>query len=127
MQSEKVRVERLMPGGIPRHIRCYDNGGETDRYTVVFTNVGRFCPELRGGALYLGMSTHPFHPQGFGQHGESRDQIDRPKYAHLGKKIRYVDLPPDCRKLVRTDYVAYWELPTELIYSDVEDNNAQVA
>ena len=30
-----TRAERFMPGGVPKHIRCYDNGGETaDRYTI---------------------------------------------------------------------------------------------
>ena len=24
-----TRVTRLLPGGVPRYVRCYDNGGET--------------------------------------------------------------------------------------------------
>ena len=40
-----------------------DNGGETaDRYTVIYTTKsGRYNDAV-------GMSEHPFHPQGFGQH-----------------------------------------------------------
>ena len=87
----------------PKYIRCYDNGGATfDRYTVVFT---------RGKRCYLGMSENPFHPQGFGQHGEWRkgeNSIDYPIYSHLGKKIKFVDLPKDCQKAVKQTYNELW-------------------
>jgi hypothetical protein len=56
------------------------------------------------------MSGAPFHPQGFGQHGESETIIDRPTYGHLGKKITFADLPEDCQKLVISDYRYYWQL-----------------
>ena len=89
---------------IPRYIRCYDNGGATfDRYSVVFTkkrNAGQF--------MYLGMSSMPFDPQGFGQHGASDDRIDYPQYSHLGKPIKFVDLPEDCQSLVMSDYKVLW-------------------
>lgn len=99
-----TRAERLMPNGVPRYIRCYDNGGETaDRYTVVYTRTADY--------FYVGMSENPYHPQGFGQHGEGKDgPIDRPKYAHLGKRISFHDLPAECRKLVRSDYRLIWRL-----------------
>jgi hypothetical protein len=98
------REDTLMPGGVPRYIRCYDNRGETaDRYTCVYT--GR-----HGGNSYVGMSANPFHPQGVGQHGESRSPIDRPTYSHLGKKIRFENLPPDCQKVVVSDYKSIWWL-----------------
>jgi len=98
------RLSRLLPGGTPRWIRCYDNGGETfDRYTVVYT--GRYKTTDRR-RTYVGMSEHPFHPQGFGQHGQfpAWEPIDRPSYKHLGKKITFQDLPPDCKRLVLYDY-----------------------
>ena len=47
----------------------------------------------------------PFHPQ-----GESPDQIDRPTYGHLGKKIKFSDLPEDCQTLVLQDYKEIWGL-----------------
>lgn len=103
------REERLLPDGVPRYVRCYDNGGESaDRYTVVYT--GRYdC--ARNGYQYVGMSENPYHPQGFGQHGESTDgPIDRPSYGHLGKRIQFMDLPEDCRKLVLSDYRELWKL-----------------
>lgn len=97
-----------MPEGIPRYVRCYDNGGATfDRYTVVFT--GRYKKNGRYFE-YLGMSANPFHPQGFGQHGEHTTQIDRPSYAHLGKKISFSDLPKDCQECVMWDYKSNWGL-----------------
>jgi hypothetical protein len=105
----KSRTERLLPGGTPRYIRCYDNGGKSfDRYTVVFT--GRYKKKTGGMFLDLRMSANPFHPQGFGQHGESDMQIDWPTYGHLGKKIQFKDLPEDCQKLVMSDYRDLWDL-----------------
>lgn len=106
------REETFLPGGVPKYVRCYDNGGKTaDRYTVVFT--GRYRKTPRDEFLYLGMNAHPFHPQGIGQHGSSREQIDRPSYGHLGKKIKFTDLPEDCQKAVLNDYRDIWNLKKE--------------
>jgi hypothetical protein len=110
METQK-RYNNLLPNGIPRYIRVYDNNtkgaGTFDRYTVVFT--GRYN---KSGIYYeyLGMSAHPFHPQGFGQHGESNQPIDRPTYSHLGKKITFDQLPEDCKLCVLQDYKANWNL-----------------
>ena len=105
MISKNRRREQLMPNGIPKRIRCYDNGGKTyDRYTVVYTGNYRG----RKGCDYVGMSGHPFHPQGFGQHGWDLNVIDRPTYSHLGKKIEFEDLPEDCKRLVIDDYKEIW-------------------
>lgn len=88
-------------------VRCYDNGGvdkvggTVDRFTVVYT--GRYRRYTGGEQQYVGMSTNPFSPQGFGQHGSSRTGIDRPAYSHLGKRIAFTDLPKDCQRLVQTD------------------------
>jgi len=113
-QKHKERAERLVPNGVPRYIRCYDNGGADakngsfDRYTVVFT--GRYTHKTNGAFWYVGMSGNPFHPQGFGQHGETNHQpCDRPSYGHLGKKIKFEDLPKDCQKLVMDDYLYLWD------------------
>jgi hypothetical protein len=107
--KQQDRLYRLMPSGVPRYVRCYDNGGETaDRYTVVYT--GRY--RGRGGCFYLGMNAAPFHPQGIGQHGESDRPIDRPSYGHLGKRIAFEELPPDCQKAVLQDYRELWDLPS---------------
>jgi hypothetical protein len=129
----QARIARLMPGGVPRYVRCYDNGGpdmpdgSCDRYTVVFS--GRAASAGNGGEYpYLAMSGSPFHPQGFGQHGSTRLQpCDTMKHTpgrppgycwppaigrkcHLGTRIRFQDLPPDCQKLVLSDYKEIWRL-----------------
>lgn len=86
----------------PIGMRVYDNGGKTaDRYTVVFT--GRYRRYVSGTQQYLGMSENPYHPQGIGMHGESRQDIDRPSYKHLGKKIDFDRLPPDCQRCALDD------------------------
>lgn len=86
--------------GAPAHVlACYDNGGRSfDRYTVLYgaplwdESMGRTVP-------YVAMNAAPFHPQGFGQHGEMCSS-DR---AVLGRKVRFLDLPSDCQKLVHQD------------------------
>lgn len=103
-------MAKYAPDQTPRYVRCYDNGGASfDRYTVVFT--GRYRHKTGGSVLYVGMSEHPFHPQGFGQHGEAPSRIDQPSYAHLGKRISFAALPPDCRTLVLRDYAELWGKP----------------
>jgi len=73
-------------------IRIYDNGGKTfDRYTVVFID----RPERKVNHFEcLGMSDNPFHPQGFGQHSTAVPG------RHLGKRIKFDELPFPCQKLV---------------------------
>ena len=109
-----TREERLMPKGIPRYIRCYDNGGvekggTADRYTVCYIGKKTGREDWYG---YVGMNAAPFHPQGFCQHGESELRIDWPTYGHLGKKIRFGDLPTDCKKVVIDDYKEIWGTST---------------
>jgi hypothetical protein len=74
----------------------YDNGGSTfDRYTVYFK--GRGTIERNGLRMCIGMSEHPTHPQGFGQH--TSGMIGK----HNGKKITFDDLPVDCQQLVLSE------------------------
>ena len=126
MTKLKDRIARLMPNGIPRYVRCYDNGSESaDRYTVCYTgnyrNRGPASNEyVKGWYLFVAMSPDPFHPQGVGQHGESEDrQIDTNKSGyvpaigrkcHLGTRIAFSKLPESCQKLVRADYATLWNL-----------------
>jgi hypothetical protein len=125
----KTRLENLMPNGVPKYIRAYDNGVSADRYTVVYSGKYRTLGTKRGeartlgGFQYVGMSASPFHPQGFGQHGENQRQVDVNKWGfapamgrknHLGKRIPFVELPPDCQTLVLRDYRSIWNLPSTL-------------
>lgn len=99
-----------MPNGIPKFVRCYDNGGETfDRFMVIFSK-----KKIGDEFMYLGMSSDPTHPQGFGQHGFTKFQpADRPAYSHLGKKIKFEDLPEDCQKVVISNYLQLWDFKNE--------------
>jgi hypothetical protein len=111
------RKNRLLPNNEPRWIRCYDNGGKTlDRYTVVYT--GHYTQNTGGQFWDVCMNASPFHPQGIGQHGESSYPIDRPTYGHLGKKIKFNQLPEDCQKLVLSDYVYLWSITDHPLYSE---------
>jgi len=102
-----TREEKFMPGGVPKHVRCYDNGGKSvDRYTVVFT--GNY--KGRCGCDILAMSSNPFHPQGVGMHENYNQVIDQPRYSHLGKKISFTDLPQACQISVIRDYKDIWRI-----------------
>ena len=90
-----------------------------DRYTAVFSGRHSMARTNRVWP-YLAMNSAPFHPQGFGQHGETKDKpcdTDRWGFAaamgrknHLGRRIPFGDLPEDCRKLVMQDYLELWDL-----------------
>jgi hypothetical protein len=110
----KTRLDRIMPKGQPKWVRCYDNGGETaDRYTVVF--VGRYRKSNQG-FHYVGMSADPFW--GIGQHGETAGRpcdVNEHGYApaigrkcHIGKRIQFSELPEKCQWLVAGDYKELW-------------------
>lgn len=106
--KQAQRKESLLPKGMPRYVRFYDNGGESaDRYTAVFT--GRYTHKTANEFWHLGMSSNPFHPQGIGQHGSSKTQIDIPTYSHLGKKIKFEDLPKECQECVMQTYLYLWD------------------
>jgi len=129
-RSDK-RLAALLPNGVPKYVRCYDNGGPEvggsgDRYTVCFT--GRAGVE-RGRDRqsdpeysYRAMSSDPFHPQGIGMWGSTKwhhCDVNKSGFApaigrkcHLGRRIRFQDLPPDCKNLVMSDYREIWKLET---------------
>src|SRR6185312_10755629 len=95
----KRSAARWLIGAPKPVLACYDNGGRSiDRYTVRYGEP--LCDESMGRNVpYVAMNDAPFHPQGFGQHGEM------PSYNRgvLGRKIRYADLPEDCQRLVTQD------------------------
>jgi len=80
-----------------KNVRIYDNGGRTfDQFTVVYMNSPAHW-QHDGIFQCLGMSEHPTHPQGFGQHGTATPG------RHLGKMIKFEQLPVDCQNLVLYD------------------------
>ena len=78
-----------------KNVRIYDNGGETlDRFTAVYMSE----PEAHPGTFAArGMSERPRSPQGFGQFC-----IAAPG-QHLGRRIRFEDLPAECQSVIRSD------------------------
>lgn len=130
-KKQQARQERLLPAGIPRYVRCYDNGGSDhawkfkgeihhgtcDRYTAIYAGKYRG----KGWFQYVSMSGAPFHPQGVGMHGEHPTQVDAPygfppaigRSCHLGKRIPFTDLPEDCQKLVLHGYKEIWGLTSQ--------------
>lgn len=98
-----------------QNVAVFDNGGETfDRYTVIYLDEPvSNDPYYSDSYSYLAMSERPFHPQGFGQHGEidllpmQLKQLRKGKgqrlFSHLGKRISFESLPEDCKIVVKWD------------------------
>ena len=85
----------ILVNGKRKTCRIYDAGANfADRYTIAFkgyrTNRGMCYP-------YLAASDRPFHPQGFGQHGESNSFIDG---KHLGKRVSFFDMTEEVQKFI---------------------------
>ena len=82
-------------------ISVWENKNCFDKFTVVYLDE----IDKSGKVQYIGMSEHPFHPQGFGQHGE----MDINAVQHKGrggcfdKRIKFADLPEGCQKAVIQD------------------------
>lgn len=76
--------------------RIFDAGEQyADRYTIAFRGY-----RVKGYGMvypYLASGNAPFHPQGFGQHGESRGFMSG---RHLGKRRTFESLPADVRRFI---------------------------
>ena len=126
--NKQDRKAKLLPNGMPKWVRVYDNGGldapqgTCDRYTVVYT--GKYRKRNPDGQFncdhqVVSMSGAPFHPQGFCQHAEYKEVVDAPHgwapaigtTCHLGRRIKLTDLPADCFAVVLQDYKSIWGLP----------------
>ena len=114
-KAQTARIERLLPSGKPRYIRCYDNGGKTaDRYTIIYTgnynNIGKPVRDFKAPIYYsAGMSHNPTNPQGVCFLEESfGSPLDKPSYKRLGKKITYEMLPGDVKKVILKQYKDIW-------------------
>ena len=83
-----------------------DNGGKTaDRYSLFSA---RSTTPMGFGAAYhsyIGFNEDPYHPQGFGQHGEITEaQFNAHKskrFRSLGRPILFSDLPPKAQKFAK--------------------------
>lgn len=82
--------------------RIFDAGdAQFDRYTVAFK--GYRVDRLGMIYPYIASSIHPFHPQGFGQHGEARQFLTG---RHLGRRIAFEQCPPDVQKFILQQFEA---------------------
>jgi len=71
-------------------------------------------PERQAGIYNaVGMSEHPFHPQGYGMH------VSAAPGRHLGKRIQYEDLPPDCKRMLLQD-AAYLDALDDFVRAYLE-------
>ena len=79
-----------------KDVRVYDSGEKfIDRYTAVYMNLVERADE--GTYSAVGMNSVPFSPSGFGQH------ITAKPGRHLGRRIKFEELPADCQKLILQD------------------------
>lgn len=121
-QSFHDRTKGRTPDPINARVRIYDNGGPScrdhvtfdskdrahegrgtiDRFTAIYLDVQQ---SHRGPYVnYVAMDCDPFHPQGFGQHGEMEcTKRGRPLHGYLGELILFEELPEPCQRLIRQD------------------------
>jgi len=93
----RSRIKNTVMHNGKRHVcRIFDAGPEMiDRYTVAFK--GHYLKAYGMVYPYLAASSLPFHPQGFGQHGEAKQFLTG---KHLGRRIRFEDAPTDVQKFI---------------------------
>ena len=86
----------ILVNGKRKVCRIFDFGESSlDRYTIAFKGyridgIGMVYP-------YIAASDFPFHPQGFGQYGESREFLTG---RHLGKRLSFDQVPVDVQKFI---------------------------
>jgi hypothetical protein len=100
----KRSTARWLEGAPAPVLAVYDNGGRSaDRYLVLYdySDMGaeRAWYEKRREVPARAMSDAPFHPQGVGLYVE----VPAWSRAQYGRKVRYADLPADCKRCVEQD------------------------
>lgn len=101
-RASKRWLDSDCPKGV---LAIFDDPRTIDRYTVIYAETILDGRDIWLG--YVGMNAAPFHPQGFGQHGEMRaHEAARYRYENSHRAARWSDLPPDCKRLVRQDLAA---------------------
>jgi hypothetical protein len=87
----------VLPDGRRVVCRIFDTGpdGPIDRYTVAF----KALRSHRGPLYfpYLAANCAPFHPLGFGQHGEADRFLTG---RHLGRRVHFDALPRDVQRFI---------------------------
>jgi len=83
-------------------LRIYDNGGKTfDRYTIIPPRWSKQYRERSRLFEAIGASECPYSPQGFGMH------VSAAPGAHLGKRIKWTDLPQQVQAFARQSFPEY--------------------
>lgn len=87
----------IMVEGKRKVCRIFDMGsdGVFDRYTIAFKGY-----RIEGYGMvypYLASSDNPFHPQGYGMHGERKAFITG---KHFGKRVSFEALPADVQRFI---------------------------
>ena len=106
--------DSLLPDGIPKYVRCYDDGKSSDRYAVVFT--GDYDLKSledkgwEGGHPHLFMSACPLSPRGTHSLESRTKQADLKSNEALGTRIKFQDLPEPCQGMVLDYYTRIWNL-----------------
>jgi len=87
----------ILVDGKRKVCRIFDTGakGSVDRYTIAFkgyrvSGFGMVYP-------YLASNDAPFHPQGFGQHGENSTFLTG---RRLGKRVHFDVLPLQVQQFI---------------------------
>jgi hypothetical protein len=97
--------KRFLDADCPQGVLAIlDDPRAIDRYTVIYAE-----PVTDDGRTfqYVAMNAAPFHPQGFGQHGEmDASSLARYRYENSRFYAKWSDLPEDCKRLIRQDLAA---------------------
>jgi hypothetical protein len=98
MYQPKRSTARWLEGAPRAVLACYDSGPRSgDRYMVLY-GAPLWTPEYDRNAPARVMSATPFSPCGIGLF------VEVPAWSrNYGRKIRFLDLPPDCQRLVIQD------------------------
>ena len=121
-EKQLARLASLLPGGIPRYVRCYEDRSDKssfDRFTVCYT--GRSATIKGNGSM---PNSYPY--VGLSGHGDTRFQpcdtlVDKPgsgyrwppamgRKCHLGIRIPFAELPEGLKRTVLSDYREIWSL-----------------
>lgn len=110
----QARIDRLMPGGVPRYVRCYasPDDGSFDRFTIVFTG--------RASKSAVSAYGHEYPYVGLSGHGATKHapcDVDKWGFApamgrsnNLGKRVPWSEMPEQLRRTALEDYREIWRL-----------------
>ena len=103
--SPRRQSKRWLDADCPADVLAiFDDPRTVDRFTIFYRDP--ICGDTYANMYlgYVGASEYPFHPQGFGQHGEMQaHEVAQYRYANGHRKAKWSSLPDDVKQLVRQD------------------------